>query len=144
MFAAVRERYPKVTIELSLSDRASDAVGEGWDIVVRVGDLRSGSEMTIRKLCDVRLGLYASPGYRARRGVPASVSELSDHDALVFRAGSGQLRPWTVSDADRTFEIAPKPVLVIADGRGLIDGAIAGLGIAQIFDRGGLSARGFR
>ncbi len=135
MFAAVRARHPKVTIELSLSDRASDAVGEGWDIVVRVGDLRSGPDMTVRKLCDVQLGLYASPAYLRQRGEPETIAALRTHDTLVFRAGSGQLRPWTVNEDGRVFDIAPNAVLVTADGRAMVDAAIAGLGIAQIFDR---------
>ncbi len=135
MFASVRKRHPLVTIELSLSDRAVDAVGEGWDIVVRVGNLRSGPEMTVRKLCDLRLGLFASAEYLKRVGPPTSVSDLDRHDALVFRAGSGQLRPWTLNEAGRTLEIAPNAVLVAADGRAMVDSAIAGLGIAEIFDR---------
>ena len=39
VFALVREQYPKVTLELSLSDRQSDPVKDGWDIVIRAGEL---------------------------------------------------------------------------------------------------------
>src|SRR6201985_3314600 len=40
---SVRRSYPKVTIELSLSDRQSDPVKDGWDIVVRAGVLPAES-----------------------------------------------------------------------------------------------------
>jgi DNA-binding transcriptional LysR family regulator len=51
-----------------------------------------------------------------------------------FRAGSGQLRPWSVREADRTTETMPEAGLIVSDGRTMVDAAIAGLGIAQIID----------
>ncbi|MDE1172149.1 MAG: LysR family transcriptional regulator [Parvibaculaceae bacterium] len=135
MFVSVRERYPKVMLELSLSDRQSDAVGEGWDIVVRIGALPAGGDMTVRKLCNLRLGLYASADYLRKREPIAAVKDLWNQEAIIFRAGSGQLRPWTVFEAGSTTEISPRASLILSDGRGMIDAAIAGFGIAQLFDR---------
>ncbi len=97
-FQRVRERYPKVTVELNLSDRQSDPVKDGWDIVVRAGVLPAEGEMTVRKLCDIRLGLYASSDYLARRAPLTSVDDLTGHEAIIFRAGSGKTIPWTVTD----------------------------------------------
>jgi len=134
-FERVRQRHPKVTVELSLSDRQSDPVKDGWDIVVRAGELPAEGEMTVRKLCDVQLGLYASSDYLARHAPIASVDDFTEHDAIIFRAGSGKTRPWTVSNGTRTFETAPPASVITGDGRAFIDAAIAGMGIAQIFDR---------
>jgi DNA-binding transcriptional LysR family regulator len=134
-FARVRQRHPKVTVELSLSDRQSDPVKDGWDIVVRAGELPAEGEMTVRKLCDVRLGLYASSDYLARHAPIVSVDDFTGHDAIIFRAGSGRTRPWTVSNGTRSFETAPPASVITGDGRAFIDAAIAGMGIAQIFDR---------
>jgi DNA-binding transcriptional LysR family regulator len=135
IFASIRSRYPKVTMELSLSDRHSDAVGEGWDIVVRAGELPAEGDMTVRKLCDVRLGLYASPGYLRGRDPIGSVDDLRVQDAIIFRAGSGKLRPWTVSDSGHPLQLSPPASVITGDGRVFVDCAINGLGIAQIFDR---------
>jgi len=134
-FAALRQRYPKITLELALTDRMSDPVGEGWDIVVRIGVLPPDSEMTVRKLCDLRLALYASPDYLSHKGEIHSVADLSGHDAIIFRGPSGQLRPWSLFDAGHVREISPPPAIVTADGQTFIDAAINGLGIAQILDR---------
>jgi DNA-binding transcriptional LysR family regulator len=130
----LRARYPKVTLELSFADRMSDAVGEGWDIVVRIGPLPEDSEMTVRKLCDLRLGLYASPDYIARSTPIQNVADLSQHEALVFRGPTGRLRPWTVHDGAISRDISPDPVLVVSDGQALLDATLCGLGIAQILD----------
>ena len=134
-FASLRERYPKVTLELSLNDRLSDPISEGLDIVVRIGDLLAGGGMTVRKLCDLRLGLYASGSYLERRDPIASVKDLWNQEAIIFRAASGRPRPWTVFESGRASELAPEAGLILADGRAMIDAAIAGMGIAQTYDR---------
>ena len=131
----IRQQYPKVTLELNLSDRQSDPVKDGWDIVVRAGILPTDGEMMVRKLCDMRLGLYASSGYLARHAPLSSINDLTGQEAIIFRAGSGKTRPWTVTDGARVFETTPPAGLITGDGRAFIDAAIAGLGIAQIFDR---------
>jgi DNA-binding transcriptional LysR family regulator len=131
----IRERYPKVTLDLSLSDRHSDAVGDGWDIVVRIGALPAGGEITVRKLCDIRLRLYASPAYLANHPPINSVADLWNHDAIIFRGGSGQLRPWTIADGGQAAQMTPKIALLVNDGYAMIDAALNGLGLAQIYDR---------
>lgn len=131
----LRKRYPKVTLELSVTDRMSDAVGEGWDLVVRAGELSQDSEMTVRKLCDIRLQLYAAPEYLQRNGMPTSISNLLDHDAVIFRGFTGRLRPWTLMESSYAKEFSPNPALILSDGQALIDSTVTGLGIAQIYDR---------
>ncbi len=134
-FATIRQRYPLVTLDVSLNDRASDPVGEGWDIVLRIGELPPGGSITVRKVCALQLGLYASPAYLADHPRVTAVSDLLQHEAVVFRGASGRLRSWTVSDKGTLAEVVPKPGLIFSDGRALVEAAIAGLGIAQIFDR---------
>jgi DNA-binding transcriptional LysR family regulator len=134
-FIQLREKYPKLTLEMALTDRMSDPVGEGWDVVVRIGTLPQDSELTVRKLCDLRLGLYASPDYLERRGKVTSLAALTDHDAIVFRGPTGRLRAWTVQDGTHIREVSLSPVLVLADGQALVEAAVAGFGITQILDR---------
>ncbi|WP_213779541.1 LysR family transcriptional regulator [Caballeronia sp. dw_276] len=134
-FIQLRAKYPKLTLEMALTDRMSDPIGEGWDVVVRIGALPEDSEFTVRKLCELKLGLYASSEYLARRGEVKTLAELADHDAIVFRGPAGRLRPWTVRENNSLREIAPQPILVLADGQALVEAAVAGFGIAQIHDR---------
>ncbi len=134
-FNALRARYPKITLELALTDRMSDPIGEGWDVVVRIGVLPDDSELTVRKLCDLRLGLYASPDYLARRGAVEDIAALAGHDAIVFRGPSGRLRGWSLREGNASREYAAQPVLVVSDGQALVEAALSGFGIAQIHDR---------
>lgn len=130
----LRERHPKITLDLALSDRRSDPVADGWDIVVRIGDLEPDSLTTVRKLCDLRFGLFASPAYLERSHPIACASDLALHQAAVFRGGNGQIRPWLIQDGQQQRAFTPTPVLVVADGQALLDATIQGFGIAQLLD----------
>nr|WP_315252482.1 LysR family transcriptional regulator [uncultured Duganella sp.] len=130
---ALRARYPKVVVELSLNDRMSDPVGDGWDIVVRIGHLPADSEMTVRKICDLQLGLYASPAYLDKRSAIVTIADLMDHDAVLFRSFTGQLRGWSLNDHGQRREFAPTPALIL-DGHAFVEAAVLGLGISQMID----------
>lgn len=132
---ALRARHPGLMLEMSFSDSMADAVGDGWDIVVRIGQLPPDSDMTVRKLCDLTLALYAAPSYLARHAAITSIAELDHHDALLFRNNAGKLRPWTLTEQGLRRDYNPAPSLILGDGNSLIEATIAGLGIAQIIDR---------
>lgn len=131
---ALRERYPKVVVELSLNDRMSDPVGDGWDIVVRIGHLPADSEMTVRKICDLKLGLYAAPAYLDKRSAIVTIADLMDHDAVLFRSFTGQLRGWSLNDHGQRREFAPTPALIL-DGHAFVEATVLGLGVSQMIDR---------
>lgn len=128
------QQYPKVTVELSLSDRFDDAIQGEWDVVVRIGELEDSSFIA-KKLCQSKRVLCASADYLNTRGAPQSLQELRIHDALMFRASSGKLRPWVFKDRQGGLtEITPNPLAILSDGRSFVDAVIAGMGIAQVYD----------
>ncbi len=104
----------------------SDAVGEGWDIVVRAGELPQDSEMTVRKLCNITLSLYASPDYLARHTPIESAADLVNHEAVIFRGFTGRLRPWSIAENGHIREFSPSPVLIVSDGQAGIDATAVG------------------
>lgn len=128
------KRYPKVTLELSLSDRFDDAIQGEWDIVVRIGELED-STFIARKLCQSNKRLCASPEYLAERGYPQTIQDLRSHDALVFRSPTGKVRHWEFKGPDGLLtEFSPSPLAIFADGRTMVDATVSGLGIAQVYD----------
>lgn len=129
------DAFPKVTVEVSLSDKYEDAVKGEWDIVVRIGEL-SDSSFIAKYLCQTRLILCASPKYLARRGTPGSLDELRDHEAILYRLHTGKLRNWEFKQAKGdNVQMSPTPVAIFNDGRSFIESAISGLGIAQMYDK---------
>ena len=88
------ERYPAVTLEVDVSDRLVDVVDEGFDAVIRVGQL-SDSRLTARSLGSCAMNLVASPDYLRRYGVPASAEDLRSHSCIQYRyPSSGRTEPW--------------------------------------------------
>jgi len=71
-------RYPKVQIEVVLTPRRVDLVGEGFNLALRAGPLVDSS-LIVRRLGRRDLALFASRSYLRRAGRPRSVGELSGH-----------------------------------------------------------------
>ena len=67
LLAEFLRRYPALSVDLLLVDRAVDMVEEDIHLAIRVGRLRD-SQLVARKLADLRMIACASPDYLARRG----------------------------------------------------------------------------
>jgi DNA-binding transcriptional LysR family regulator len=85
-------RYPAVSVDLHLTGRVVDLVGEGFDVAFRVAAKLEDSSLIVRRVVPVLFHLYASPVYLARRGTPRGESDLDAHDRVVFRPGPQKLR----------------------------------------------------
>lgn len=75
--------YPDINIELILNDRLVDLIGEGFDIVIRIGHL-SDSELIARALGGYAMMIAASPDYLQQYGIPKSPDDLHQHKCLGF------------------------------------------------------------
>jgi DNA-binding transcriptional LysR family regulator len=74
-------RFADVTVELSVTDRIIDLLAENADIGIRTGDVANPS-LVARKFAEAERGLYASPDYLARRGLPVLRSNCPATTAL--------------------------------------------------------------
>lgn len=128
------QRYPKVEVEVEVDNRNVDFVARGFDMAIRAGDL-ADSSLVARKLGDETLGVFASPGYLARRGRPRSPAELERHDLIGFvRPSTGRTMPWLFLHREGPFEIAPRGgARVSGDYLATLGLARAGAGLAQAF-----------
>ena len=75
--------YPRASVELTVTNRVVDLVGERIDLALRIGPLEDSS-LTTRRFHSTRAGLWAAPGYLRRRGVPKTPADLTQHDLLRF------------------------------------------------------------
>jgi DNA-binding transcriptional LysR family regulator len=126
--------YPKVKIEISVSNRNIDFVEEGFDLAIRLGAPQD-SRLVARKLEDATLGMFASPDYLKRRGTPKSLADLNKHDCIQFVLPStGRTLPWLFrergEDVERTLGGTVK---VFDDVLGCFNHARAGGGLVQIY-----------
>jgi DNA-binding transcriptional LysR family regulator len=124
-------RYPDIQIDLGVSDRMVDMIGENVDCVVRGGELTDQSLMA-RHIGDLRLGVYAAPDYLNRAGVPAHPRELEDshHRIVGYRwARTGKLFPMVMQRDGETVQTQGRYVLAVDDGNAYLEAGLAGLGI---------------
>lgn len=94
------ERYPHVTLDLTLEDRVVDIVEEGYDAAIRIGVI-SSSTLIARKLAPCKQVFCASPAYVERHGAPAVVDDLLKHNCIVYTLGR-DARLWRVRAEDGT------------------------------------------
>ena len=97
--------YPKVEIDLHLSDRYVSLVDEGFDVAIRIGSL-SNSSYIARKIAETNLVYCASPDYVDRHGMPASPKDLETHACIIdsnFRHGGNW--PFVGSNGAHSIEV---------------------------------------
>ena len=99
-------KHPAVYLEVVLTSRVVDLVSEGFDFGLRVTPLRDSS-LVARKLGRIAAGLYAAPAYLARRGTPQVVTDLPQHQCVLFRPDRGRAT-WTLSGpgGDQAVDVA--------------------------------------
>ena len=123
-------RYPKVELDLLVSDRFIDLVGEGFDVAVRAGVLEDSS-LIARRLADGGLVLIAAPGYLEEHGAPENVEALNDHNCLVDTA-PGYGNRWPLSGDKKQKSVTVSGNFRVNSGELVRELAIAGQGIALL------------
>ncbi|MBN9236175.1 MULTISPECIES: LysR family transcriptional regulator [Phyllobacteriaceae] len=121
-------QYPKLRVQLHVTDRFVDLVQDGFDIAVRshFGPLPD-SDLVHRRMGKEKITLVAAPSYIAERGEPATPEALSDHEGLF---NNMTIKAWRLSDAEgRTVEVTPQPRLYADESVPLLMAAEAGLGV---------------
>lgn len=123
------ERYPGVRLVLHLSDQRVDLIEEGYDLAVRIGEMRD-SNLIVRPLSVDRRVLVASPGYVARHGAPDTPQDIVQHNAVLF-ANAGPQEPWNFIDRNgKEHWVRPKGNFETNNCDALREAILAGLGVA--------------
>ena len=86
-------RYPALDITLDVVDRRVDLVSENIDLDVRVAEVQE-PHLVAHRIAESSRVLCAAPSYLERRGIPASIAELSKHDCLVLRDRNQPFGVW--------------------------------------------------
>ncbi len=125
-------RYPRVQVEVDISQRFVDVIGEGVDLALRASSKPlAASSLRSRKLADLQMGLFAAPSYLARVGKVLRPSDLALCDHVLFRAnrGSAQL---TLEGPGGASEVSVSGRLVTNDFHFLRRALLAGAGIGGL------------
>lgn len=127
--------HPGLSITTTFTDRYVDLVNEGYDVVVRIGELEDSS-LVGRKLSQIEYIVCAAPSYLAAHGTPKTLTDLKDHRCITFvPTPSARPSPWRFADPDRPGSSIDVPVagpIRVNNAEALLDAAAAGTGLVQL------------
>jgi DNA-binding transcriptional LysR family regulator len=131
LIGAFLERYPEVTMDLSMSDQFVDPIAEGADMLIRVGELKDSS-LIARKLAEARRVVAATPGYWDRHGRPNKPEDLRRHNCLAYSyLSSGNT--WRMTDArGKEHTVQANGNLASNNGEALLEAALEGFGVVNL------------
>ena len=117
-----------LTVNLNLSDRIVDLIGESVDVAIRIASPADSNLVSV-KLADNHRVVVAAPAYLKRHGTPQSLDELARHNCLAI-SSEGSQRGWTFLDKGKPVTLKVTGNMVCNDGAVLHDWALAGKGLA--------------
>jgi DNA-binding transcriptional LysR family regulator len=120
--------YPKISIDLVLTDRLVELIDEGIDVVVRIGPPKD-SRLVMRKLIDDYRVVVGAPEYLEHRGTPMTPADLDGHDCVHYRGVGTHWR--LVGSGGQAIEVRASSRLRSNSGQVVLDWALAGCGLAM-------------
>jgi DNA-binding transcriptional LysR family regulator len=98
--AAFIRDYPEVSLEMDLSPRRVDLIGENFDLAIRMGTLPDDAQLAARRLAVFTTGLYAAPSLLREHGQPLEPEALRTMPALMLLSRSGDAVPWELASRE--------------------------------------------
>jgi DNA-binding transcriptional LysR family regulator len=127
-----QKSYPDVRVQIMITERIVDHIGEGVDLLFRVGALRD-STLVARKILTYRHQLLASPAYLKTHKRPTTPEDLLGHRLIAFSRWQPDNR-WHFVHASgkETTKLRFEPYLSINDYAGIVPALLAGAGIGEL------------
>ncbi|GAB3066753.1 LysR family transcriptional regulator [Stenotrophomonas tumulicola] len=129
-------RYPDIELQIGVSDREVDLIGDNVDCVIRGGtpDVLS---LVARPIGELHFGVHAAPAYLQRHGTPTHPQELEGTHHLTvgfLRPRTGRTRRFALQRGEEKLEVQGRHAIAIDDGDAYLAAGLAGLGIICVPD----------
>lgn len=121
-------QHPAMAIQLTLTDQPITPGDPDFDVAIRFGEPPDG-RVVARPIAANQRYLFAAPAYLAERGTPATPDDLSRHDCIVIREGSGAFGTWTLCAGKTCRNVKVNGKLSTNHGEVAVDWALDGHGI---------------
>lgn len=128
------QAYPDIQLDIELSSRRVDLIGERFDVAIRMGTLENDATLVARKIDDFSYGLYAGPLYLATYPAPQHPDELKHHAAVRMLTAMGTLVPWKLKRGKAAWENVPPGYLALTSPDAIMQLVLNGAGIGAIPD----------
>lgn len=125
------QQHPQLALDLVMEDRLLDAVGEGFDVSLRIRAELEDSRLVARRLASLQQVLCAAPSYLLHHPAPQVVEELQAHSVLGYSL-SDSPGSWPLLGPGGQVTV-PLPTRITANNSLLLrDLLVAGLGIGAL------------
>ncbi|MYM65732.1 LysR family transcriptional regulator [Pseudoduganella sp. FT55W] len=125
------QRYPRLELDMRLSDAMVNMVDEAIDVAIRIGNPERQPNLIARKLAGHKRYICASPAYLAQHGKPQVPDDLARHNCLLFSYGAGRAS-WRLRNADLAAEVEVRGSISVNNAEMLRQAAIGGLGLVML------------
>ena len=129
--ASFIQRYPKIEIDLDVSNEIVDLSNERVDVAIRMGILPD-SDLLATNLAPQRRIAVASSEYLARHGAPKHPEDLLQHQCLTLRSRPSRTGWWCFAGVNHGKPLAVRGPLRSDDIDALLRAALQGLGVAHL------------
>ena len=131
--AKLLQHYPDIKVEIVIDYGLADIVAQRYDAGVRHGEQVAKDMIAVRIGPQMRMAVVGSPAYFERRPEPEKPQDLVDHGCINLRLPThGGLYAWEFEKDGRELRVRVGGQLVCNGAIQMLNGAIAGLGLAYI------------
>lgn len=127
LWGGFMDANPRVSLEVTLSDRVVDVVDEGFDLAIRIATLPN-STLVSKKLASTRVMLCAAPAYLERVGTPSHPEDLALHQVIAYSYWAGR-DEWTFTGPEGVVSVKTRARLYANNGDTCLAAALSGQGI---------------
>ncbi|MCY1040048.1 LysR family transcriptional regulator [Corallococcus sp. bb12-1] len=125
---------PRVQLDVSIDNVASDIVARGFDVGIRPGRGLQRDVVGVQLSGPQRLIVVGAPSYLAHAGTPKALGDLLSHDCIRQRLGNDRWLEWTLLERGKAVTTAVRGHLVMDEMRGVLGAAVEGNGLAYVFE----------
>lgn len=131
--AAYQQKYPDVSFDLTLANRTTDILEEGYDVSVVIARELPDSGLVSKRIGNTFSVLCASPAYIAEQGFPHRPSELGAHRCLRLVNAAMSLDKWHFEGPDGDEMVAiNRTVFQVNTADAMTEAVKAGIGIGAL------------
>lgn len=132
--AAFTRKRPEVTVEMIVEDGFTDIVASGFDAGVRLGESLQQDMIAVPVGPRQRGVIVGAPQYFEGRSVPVTPRDLQDHVCIRRRFAGGAIYRWELENNGDAVDVTVNGGLILNDDRLIADAALAGAGLAYLFE----------
>ncbi|MBP0938506.1 LysR family transcriptional regulator [Pseudomonas alliivorans] len=111
------ERYPDIEIDLTVTNKMVDVIGDGHDAGIRFGGTVPEDMIAQRLSPDVAWAVVGTPDYLQRFGTPTHPEDLKQHRCLRIRLGNARLYDWQFMKEGQALEVEVPGTITIDETR---------------------------